>query len=67
MLVVGFHICGPNAGEITQGYALGMKLGATKHDFDNLVGIHPTVAEVGKRLLLRFYRLYPHHKIRMTR
>jgi thioredoxin reductase (NADPH) len=36
----------PNAGEVTQGYALGMKLGAKKSDFDDLIGIHPTVAEV---------------------
>jgi len=43
--VIGFHYLGPNAGEITQGFALGIKLGATKADFDNVVGIHPTVAE----------------------
>ncbi|CAB3369746.1 Hypothetical predicted protein [Cloeon dipterum] len=43
--VVGFHVLGPNAGEITQGYALGIKLGATKADFANLIGIHPTCAE----------------------
>jgi thioredoxin reductase (NADPH) len=45
--VIGLHIVGPNAGEITQGYALGIKMGATKADFNNLVGIHPTIAEVG--------------------
>lgn len=45
--VVGLHILGPNAGEITQGWTIGMKLGATKADFDNSVGIHPTCAEVG--------------------
>jgi len=44
--VVGFHILSPNAGEITQGFAIGMKMGATKADFDQLVGIHPTIAEV---------------------
>jgi len=43
--VVGFHYVGPNAGEITQGFALAVRLGATKEDFDNLVGIHPTAAE----------------------
>lgn len=43
---VGFHILSPNAGEITQGFAIGMKMGATKADFDQLIGIHPTVAEV---------------------
>jgi len=44
--VVGFHYLGPNAGEVTQGYALAIKLGATKADFDNVVGIHPTTAEI---------------------
>ncbi|KAL7676257.1 hypothetical protein ACOME3_002513 [Neoechinorhynchus agilis] len=43
--VVGFHYFGPNAGEVTQGFALGIKLGARKSDFDELVGIHPTSAE----------------------
>ncbi len=28
-----------------QGFALAVKLGATKEDFDSLVGIHPTDAE----------------------
>ena len=45
MRVVGFHFVGPNAGEVTQGFALAVKLGATKQDFDDLVGIHPTDAE----------------------
>ncbi|XP_042238035.1 thioredoxin reductase 1, cytoplasmic-like [Homarus americanus] len=44
--VVGFHVLGPNAGEITQGFGLGLKLKATKADFDNLIGIHPTTAEI---------------------
>jgi thioredoxin reductase (NADPH) len=43
--VVGFHFVGPNAGEVTQGFALAVKLGAKKSDFDSLVGIHPTDAE----------------------
>jgi len=43
--VIGFHYLGPNAGEVTQGFSLAMKLGATKDDFDDVVGIHPTVAE----------------------
>jgi thioredoxin/glutathione reductase (selenoprotein) len=43
--VVGFHYVGPNAGEVTQGFALAVKLGATKADFDELAGIHPTCAE----------------------
>lgn len=43
--VVGLHVLGPNAGEITQGFGTAMKLGATKTDFDNTIGIHPTCAE----------------------
>lgn len=43
--VIGFHYLGPNAGEITQGFALAVKLGATKKDFEELIAIHPTVAE----------------------
>jgi len=44
--IVGLHVCGPNAGEITQGFTVGIKLGATKADFDNSIGIHPTCAEI---------------------
>lgn len=43
--VIGFHVVGPNAGEITQGFGTAIKLGATKTDFDNTIGIHPTCAE----------------------
>jgi len=43
--VIGFHYCGPNAGEITQMSSLIIKLKATKEDFDSTIGIHPTVVE----------------------
>ena len=43
--VVGFHMAAPNAGEITQGVAFGLKCGMTKEQMDSVVGIHPTVAE----------------------
>uniref|UniRef100_A0A914XA24 thioredoxin-disulfide reductase (NADPH) n=1 Tax=Plectus sambesii TaxID=2011161 RepID=A0A914XA24_9BILA len=43
--VVGYHILTPNAGEVTQGFAIALKLGGRKADFDRLIGIHPTVAE----------------------
>lgn len=43
--VVGFHILGPNAGEITQGWACALRLGATYDSFMYTIGIHPTVAE----------------------
>ncbi|VDM39369.1 unnamed protein product [Toxocara canis] len=45
-LVVGYHILAPNAGEIVQGFAIALKLKGKKADFDRLIGIHPTVAEV---------------------
>jgi len=44
-VVVGFHYLGPNAGEVTQGFAGMIALGATKENFDDLIGIHPTTAE----------------------
>jgi len=43
--VVGCHMVGPEAGEIIQGFAVAMKCGATKADFDATIGIHPTAAE----------------------
>lgn len=43
--VIGFHVLAPNAGEITQGVALAIKVGVTKEQMDNCVGIHPTIAE----------------------
>eukprot|EP00904_Undaria_pinnatifida_P007514 jgi/Undpi1/3893/HiC_scaffold_16.g07261.m1 len=43
--VVGLHFLGPNAGEVMQGFGLGIRLGMTYEDLRQLVGIHPTVAE----------------------
>jgi glutathione reductase (NADPH) len=43
--VVGLHIVGDNAGEICQGFAVAMRAGAKKADFDDTIGIHPTAAE----------------------
>jgi len=43
--VVGMHMVGADAGEIMQGFAVAMRMGATKADFDATVGIHPTAAE----------------------
>ena len=45
MRVVGFHYLGPNAGEVTQGVGVAMKLGANFAHFQDTVGIHPTCAE----------------------
>lgn len=43
--VLGAHMVGPDAGEITQGLAVAIKAGATKAQFDSTMGIHPTSAE----------------------
>lgn len=43
--VVGAHLIGPDAGEMIQGIAIAVKLGATKAQFDATIGIHPTAAE----------------------
>uniref|UniRef100_A0A7S1IQI1 Glutathione reductase n=1 Tax=Eutreptiella gymnastica TaxID=73025 RepID=A0A7S1IQI1_9EUGL len=43
--VLGVHMCGPEAAEILQGMAVAVKMGATKHDFDSTIGIHPSAAE----------------------
>ena len=43
--VLGCHIVGPDAPEMMQGFAVAVRAGLTKHDFDRTLGIHPTAAE----------------------
>ncbi|AOJ03138.1 glutathione reductase [Burkholderia mayonis] len=43
--VVGAHMVGRDAAEIIQGVAIAIRAGATKAQFDETVGIHPTAAE----------------------
>lgn len=43
--VVGLHMVGPDVDEIVQGFALALKLGACKRDFDATIAVHPTAAE----------------------
>lgn len=43
--IVGIHGIGLNMDEILQGFAVALKMGATKKDFDNTVAIHPTSSE----------------------
>lgn len=43
--VVGLHVVGPDAAEIVQGFAVALRAGLTKADFDRTIGIHPTSAE----------------------
>jgi glutathione reductase (NADPH) len=43
--IVGLHVIGPGADEMLQGFAVAVRMGATKRDFDETVAIHPTVSE----------------------
>jgi glutathione reductase (NADPH) len=43
--IVGCHIIGTGADEMLQGFAVAIRMGATKRDFDDTVAIHPTSAE----------------------
>ena len=43
--VLGCHMVGSDAPEIIQALALGLRLGASKNDFDSVVALHPTNAE----------------------
>lgn len=43
--IVGCHVIGDGADEMLQGFAVAIRMGATKADFDDTVAIHPTSAE----------------------
>jgi glutathione reductase (NADPH) len=43
--IIGCHIIGAGADEMLQGFAVAVRMGATKRDFDETVAIHPTSAE----------------------
>lgn len=43
--IVGCHIIGDGADEMLQGFAVAIRMGATKQQFDDSVAIHPTSAE----------------------
>ena len=43
--IVGLHAIGMGADELLQGFAVALRLGATKRDFDDTIAIHPTTAE----------------------
>jgi glutathione reductase (NADPH) len=43
--VVGVHVIGAGADEMMQGFAVAVRMGATKAQFDDTVAIHPTSAE----------------------
>ncbi len=43
--VVGIHMIGHGVDEMLQGFAVALKMGATKKQFDDTVAIHPTSSE----------------------
>jgi glutathione reductase (NADPH) len=43
--IVGLHVIGDGADELMQGFAVVIRMGATKRDFDETIAIHPTLAE----------------------
>ena len=43
--IIGCHVIGEGADEMLQGFAVAIKKGATKQEFDDTVAIHPTSAE----------------------
>ena len=43
--VVGLHLIGPDSSEVLQAAAIAVKAGLTKHDFDDTIALHPSMAE----------------------
>ncbi len=43
--IVGIHMIGHGVDEMLQGFAVALKMGATKQQFDDTVAIHPTSSE----------------------
>jgi glutathione reductase (NADPH) len=43
--VIGCHMIGMNVDEMLQGFAVAIRMGATKADFDRTIAIHPTSSE----------------------
>ena len=43
--IIGCHMIGPAVDEMLQGFAVAIRMGACKKDFDDTVAIHPTSSE----------------------
>jgi glutathione reductase (NADPH) len=61
--VAGIHLIGDNVDEMLQGFAVAVKMGATKADFDNTIAIHPVSAEELVTLKLPRHEPVDHHDI----
>ena len=62
--VLGIHMAGEGAGEIMQGFAVAVRMGATKAQLDATIGIHPTSAE--ELVTLREFELLSDSDLRET-
>lgn len=54
--VVGVSMVGHDAGEVIHEAAMGIRLGATVHDFIDMVHVYPTMAEALKIVALSFFK-----------
>jgi glutathione reductase (NADPH) len=43
--IIGCHMMGLGVDEMMQGFAVAIRMGATKQDFDDTIAIHPVSAE----------------------
>ncbi len=54
--VLGVSMVGRDAGEVIHEAAMGIRLGATVHDFIDMVHVYPTMAEALKIVALSFFK-----------
>ncbi len=63
--VTGIHLVGDNVDEMLQGFAVAVKMGATKADFDTTIAIHPVSAEELVTMKVAEPEPIDHHSIDM--
>ena len=61
--VVGAHVLGPDAGEMSQLLGIAVKAGVTKDDFDRTMAVHPSMAEEFVTMYEPTYRLKDGEKV----
>jgi len=54
--VLGVSMVGRDAGEVIHEAAMGMRFGATAHDFIDMIHVYPTMAEALKIVALSFFK-----------
>jgi len=61
--VAGIHLVGDNVDEMLQGFAVAVKMGATKADLDSTIPIHPISAEELVTMKAPEPDPHPHHSV----